>query len=266
MDKLRTILKITCAGLLILAIAFFTLMMYGKSSGEKVVTDFFSNVNKVSAQEFKSLVDPALHEKADPELIQVFFQALQKEVGTFQGLNLEGMSFSDEVNNGVRTQEFQGNFRFEKKEIPMGLDFVNGLLIGFEVKDKDAFQKSHEFAMTNPPRSLLASYQQLTESFWKKTLTGDCHEAFDMIHENLQKNYGRQRFAIVFNKIIKNNGKLEKISFTSCRPKAKGSTKYIFFFNVDLAKPKNLQAHSIIEFVGFKGYILGFEFPSEVKP
>jgi len=262
---MKSILKAGCGLVILFGLVIAALLFYGKSGGERAVGEFFAKAESQSAAEFRELIHPGLIKEADPELIQVFMQTVQKECGRFAGLNMNGMSFSDKYENGVRTEEYKGNFRFEKQELPMEMTFVDGKLLGFSVKDQAVAVKLVA-ALRVMPASLIRPYAEKAAAFWTSALTGNPEEAFGMLHENLQVQYGKERFLETFKEMTNQAGKLTKVIFVSSRPKTDEEGKVLFFFKLDFVNEKGVNAHSVIELAGFKGHLLGFSIPSSETP
>ncbi|MBU1108883.1 MAG: hypothetical protein KKB51_19555 [Candidatus Riflebacteria bacterium] len=262
---MKSVLKFGC-GFFLFAIALFVgLMMYGQSSGEAIVKEFISLAAKDSPDDFIAKVHPGLAEEVDPELLYLFFKGVTKECGDFEGLNMNGMNFSDKSANGNRTQDFSGNFRFAKKEIPMEMNFLNGLLFGFNVKDPVVAQAA--LKETNViPADAAKRYAKRAEAFWQAGLSGKEADAFAMMTESVQKQFGSEKVSAILSEVTQNNGKAESIKFISARPKEPGSSKSLFFFSIDFLKVKDVIAHVTIEFAALKAHLVGFAIPSDEKP
>lgn len=147
----------------------------------------------------------------------------------------------------------------------MEMTFVDGKLLGFSVKDQAVAVKLVA-ALRVMPASLIRPYAEKAAAFWTSALTGKPEEAFGMLHENLQVQYGRDRFLETFNEMTKQAGILTKVLFVSSRPKKDEEGKVLFFFKLDFASEKGVNAHSVIELAGFKGHLLGFSIPSSETP
>lgn len=265
MGFLKTVFKFGCGFFLLMAALFAGLMWYGQSSGEAVAKDFFAHVASEPPASFDKYVHPALQDKAEPEMISMFFRELLSQHGSFQGLSMNGMSFSDNTTNGERTQEFKGTFRFEKKEIPLELKFQNGLLIAFEVQDKQIGRAILE-ASTKIPAGCETKFAKRTELFWRAATAGDPAIAFEMLNEALKEQFGRDKFVQTFGDITAKLGKMENIRFVSSRPKEPNSSKALFFFSLDFANEKSVSVHSTVEFAMFQGHQVGFQIPTDEKP
>lgn len=262
---MKSVLKFGCGFLLLAIVAFIGLMMYGQSSGESIVKDFINLATKEKPDEFIANIHPGLQEEVDPELLYLFFKGLVKECGDFEGLNMNGMNFSDKLANGNRTQDFSGNFRFAKKEIPMEMNFLNGLLFGFLVKDPVVAQAA--LKDTNViPTNAEKRYAKKAEEFWLAGLSGKEEAAFAMLTESVQKQLGSEKVTAILAEVNKNNGNAVNVKFLSSRPKEPGASKSLFFFSVDFPNSKNVLAHITIEFAALKGHLVGFAIPSDEKP
>lgn len=262
---MKSALKFGCGFLLLATALLIGLMMYGQSSGETIVKDFISLATKESPDEFVASIHPGLQAEIDPELLYLFFKGLLKECGDFEGLNMNGMNFSDKLTNGNRSQDFSGTFRFAKKEIPMEMNFLNGLLFGFLVKDPVVAQAALKDANVIPANAE-KRYVKKAEEFWLAGLSGKEEAAFAMLTENVQKQFGSEKIIAIFSEVVKNNGNTENVKFLSSRPKEPDSNKSLFFFSVDFPKSKNVLAHITIEFTALKAHLVGFAIPTEEKP
>ncbi|EKD82440.1 MAG: hypothetical protein ACD_39C01297G0003, partial [uncultured bacterium] len=188
-----------------------------------------------------------------------------KECGNFDGLNMNGMSFSDKTSNGKRTQDYSGNFRFAKKEIAMEMNFLNGLLFGFLVKDTAVAQAALKEANVIPAGAE-KRYVKKAEEFWQAGLSGNEAAAFALMNEAVQKQFGRESIVEMLKNVSDKNGKVVAIKFLSSRPKEPDSNKSLFFFSLDFPEAKDVPAHITFEFVGLKGHLVGFSVPSDEKP
>lgn len=262
---MKSILKFGCGLFLFAVVLFVVLMMYGQASGEAIVKEFISLAAKDSPDEFVARVHPSLQEEVDPELVYLLFKGVLKECGDFEGLNVNGMNFSDKVSDGNRTQDFSGTFRFAKKEIPMEMNFLNGLLLGFRVKDPGVAQAALEGANVIPA-GVEKRYVAKAEKFWKEGLSGNEEAAFALMNEEVQKQFGREKIVEILKNVTEQNGKAVAIKFLSSRPKEPGANKSLFFFAIDFPEAKDVPAHITFEFVGLKGHLVGFSVPSDEKP
>ncbi len=262
---MKTILKFGCGFFFFIVFLFVVLLKFGQSSGEEAARTFFDHVNTEAPESFGKYMHASLLNEADPEMVSQFFKELLKQHGSFQGLNMNGMNFSDKTSGGERVQEYKGTFRFERKEIPLEISFLNGQLLAFTILDEAVAQQLVQ-ATKKVPAGPKTKYEKQTEQFWRLCLGGQPQAAFDMLNIALQKQFGQDKFNELFNGITAKQGKVQEVKFLSWRPKEPNGSKALFFFNVDFSGQKNVLAHSTVEFVGFKGHLVGFQIPSDEKP
>lgn len=262
---MKSIMKVGCGIVVLFIMATIGLLIYGRSAGESVTKEFFAHVKNDSSAEFHDRVHPSLIQKGDPEFIQIFMQTIEKECGAFTGLNMNGMDFSDKYENGQRVQKFVGTFSFERREVPMELHFIDGKLRAFSVNESQLAKRLLHELRAMPP-SLETKYKEKAEEFWKAALGGEPEKAFELLHENMQRQYGSERFIAAFNGITQKAGRVDSIKFVSSRPSEEDEGQYLFFFVTDFPNKKGVKVHSIVEFAEFKGHLLGFSFSSNKSP
>lgn len=243
-----------------LVVALFVgLLFYGKSSGEKTAKAFFEKIEKSKANQFDQHVFFNLSSQADPELIRVFFKEVLNVCGSFKGLAMNGMHFSDKIDRGDRLQNYKGKFNFEKKSIEIELSFINDQLSGFSVNDQGVAQQALERSHTVGLDNLEKKYSAEGKRFLNVALSDSYEGAFDMVHEALQKQVGKANFIKIFKKIFMQYGEVKKIEYKHFKQHPEEKNKVVYFYQCDFEKKKNITCTCSISFSEFQGHILGWK-------
>ncbi len=238
-------------------ILFVALMVYGSKSGTAKLTEYFEFATKSSIEELSATFHPNLVKIADPSRLAQLIKAVPAHYGAFKDIEMNGFNFSDKYTNGLRLRDYEGNMVFEKATIPMELNFANDQLLGFRVKDnKDA---EPLLKMLTIPEKL-DSYRDTSEQFWKTMLTGKVDEAFNLMSEPLQKQLGKDGFALQC-KNFQRNGAPKSIVFLKSVKDPESKDKVHFLFKCTLEKAVAV-GHVTFQFAGIQSYLIAFQISS----
>ena len=235
---------------------FVALLMYGSSSGNAKIKEYFERAEEYSNTKLAESFHPSIAKEGDPLRLAMLIKAVPAHYGQFKDVEMNGFSFSDKVNNGVRLRDYKGNFVFEKGTIPMEMSFIDEKLIKFQVASNEA--ASPLLPYLKIPEDL-SSYQKKAKEFWEVFLSGDGEKAFSLMSEPLQKEIGRAA-TIAQVKNLQTNGALKGITFLrSIRDEDK--QKVHFLFQCSMEKGSAV-GHVSFEFHLLQSFLIGYQIPS----
>ena len=114
-----------CSFSVFLAGGFGLLIYYGASSGTAKLSEYFTMAEKASIPEIEDSFHPALKKACDPTALAMLIKVIPQEMGAFKKPEMNGFSFSDQVQNGVRQRRYKGTMVFEKGTLPLELAFID---------------------------------------------------------------------------------------------------------------------------------------------
>ncbi len=251
---MKTVLKVLGGIVLVLVLVFTGLMLYGKTSGQAQLSEYFGAAQSASVAEIQTTLHPKLVEGNDPQLLAAFIKALSDRFGAFESVETTGFEFRDAINGGVRLQSYKGTMVFERGSVPLVMSFLDDKLAGITIEDETIGAEVLSASMVPPPD--LAPYRARGEEFWRAAAGGEAERAFAMMGEPLQKKVGESTFlrqvAVMF------EGKtLSEVRFivSEIEPGAEDRIRMDYELTVD---GRSLTAHTTFQFAGFNGHLMGF--------
>ena len=252
--------KIAIAGFLMFCLAaggFGLLIYYGASSGTAKLNEYFTMAEGASVKELEATFHPALKKECDPTALALFIKVIPKELGKFQKPEMNGFSFSDKVNNGVRIRRYKGNMVFEKGTVLMEMGFIDDKLNAIFVRDDGMAQKL--LKQRELPQDT-SKYEKHAEELWRALLTGKSEEAFNLMSEPLQKQLGKQGVVHQARNMAR-NGALNSLELLKVMPDPKDPHKLIILHKCSLARATAV-GHVTFQFAGLSSYLIAYQIPS----
>ncbi len=259
MSALGNFAKATFAAGVGLVLIVGGVITYGKKSGEAVLSEFFAKVAASTPAQIEAMVHPELAKKVDPQLLAAFLAAIPKRMGKFQSIRLNGFEYRDKVGLAGRVQHYEGTFAFEQGDLPMVIQFVEGKLTAVSVNNQTGNEIADSVAkLPDDP----ARYVERGAAFWRAALGGKHDEAFAMLHDNLQKQVGREEFGRMFGRIEGELGSLGSLDYEKSVPgEQPKSVKLVY--RMSFSNGDTVKGHLVLVFDGLQTYLLGFQVPSQ---
>lgn len=251
---MKTVLKVLGGIVLALVLAFVGLMLYGKTSGQAQLRDYFAAAQSATVGEVEETLHPQLVEGHDGQLLAAFVKALSDRYGAFQSVETGGFQFSDSVNDGVRLQRYKGTMVFERGAVPLEMSFLDDKLAGITIVDETIGAEVLRSSMVAPAE--LGPYQARGEAFWRAAAGGEAGEAFAMMGEPLQKKVGEGPFVAQVEGMFRGKT-LEDVRFVVSEGVPEAEDKIRLRYDV-VVDGRTLAADTTFQFAGFKAHLMGF--------
>ncbi len=256
---MKTALKVLGGIVLVLVLAFAGLMLYGKTSGQAQLSEYFAATQSASVAEIQETLHPKLVEGNDPQLLAAFIKALSDRFGAFERVETAGFEFRDALNGGVRLRSYKGTMVFERGSVPLVMSFLDEQLAGITIEDETIGAEVLSASMVPPPD--LAPYRARGEAFWRAAAGGEAERAFAMMGEPLQKKVGQTTFVRQVGAMF--DGKtLSDVRFvvSEVEPGSEDRVRMDYELTVD---GRSLAAHTTFQFAGFNGHLMGFNLDAD---
>ena len=252
--------KIAIAGFLMFCMAaggFGLLIYYGASSGTAKLNEYFTMAEKASINEIEGTFHPALKKVCDPTALAMLIKVIPQEMGAFKKPEMNGFSFSDKIENGMRMRRYKGNMVFENGTLPLEMAFVDEQLNAFYIRDEKA--AAPLLAKRGLPKDT-SKYVKHAEDFWRALLSGKGEEAFNLMSEPLQKQVGKQGMAQQARNMSR-NGAVKGLKLVKTMVDPEDPTKLVILTECTLARATAI-GHVSFQFVGLNSYLINYQIPS----
>lgn len=232
------------------------LLWYGKSAGEAKLRDFFTMAKGASPAQLEAQLDDGLKEDVDGELCAAFVKEVATRYGDFKSVQADSMEFSDNLDmSKKRLRTFKGKFEFEKRALPMKLEFTGEKLSTVTVDDPVAVEIAD--AINRVPARTDA-YQKRGERFFEAVLNGKDEDVFALMSEDLQKKDGRAGVASLIKQLAFLGG-VKQIDFVSAAARPNTPDKLEVVYRVRAKNGQTLKAIATYQFFRLRGYLVGYE-------
>jgi hypothetical protein len=196
------------------------------------------------------MLHPAVLEKVDRPVFAVWIDALNTNLGHHRSVTSHSSSRTHRL-TGTRI-ELTSTVTFEQGTAEASITILEGKVIAFQIqsdKMKNWFQGPED----------VAQYAETAETFIAKFVAGDVAEARTLMHPVLQDAVA-ENFDSMVHQISDHSGKLKTATLREHRFSLDGLSPALFLL-YDL-NCENAQGTCEIEFqfVGLKGYLLGFDY------
>ena len=236
---------------------FGLLLYYGASSGTAKLNEYFTMAEKASIIEIENSFHPALKKVCDPTALAMLIKIIPQEMGAFKKPEMNGFSFSDKIENGMRIRRYKGNMAFEKGTLPLEMAFVDDKLNAFYIRDEEAAKPL--LAKRGLPKDT-SKYVKHAEDFWRALLTGKGEEAFNLMSEPLQKQVGKQGMAQQARNMAR-NGAVKGLKLVKTMADPQDPTKLVILTECTLARATAI-GHVSFQFAGLNSYFINYQIPS----
>ena len=241
---------------LLLIVLFAGVLAWAMKFGAEYQERFFAAVDSGDSARVLALFHPALREEVDEPVLAAWIQAVNWQLGDFQGLTKTNFNTATRFDGGVRRTESEGTVNFEKGTAQSRLVFHNDQLIEFSVESdtlKDWFQ--------GPASTKI--YRRRGAEFLGHVLGHEPEAAWGMMHPALQEVLPLAKLEAM----IANNsaaGPLKKIECHAENVAADAGHSLTVVYRVAGENAESL-ASVTFQFVGMKGHLVAFNLDESIR-
>ncbi len=214
--------------------------------------DFFRAVQSGQIERLTAQMRPELLVEIDEPVLAAWMNAVNERLGSIQSMSYTGFELKQTDDGTLRSTT--ATVKFSQGTATSELTALDGRLIGFNVTSDDLGDDWFQ-----GPTSV-DLYQEMGRTFILRFMTGRTDDAYAMCHEALQEVIDRDSFQQMIDIVQNQAGALKSIEFRDSRMELADDEQNLLL-NFDFATEKGTGTCEIkVQFVGMKGYLLGFNF------
>ena len=218
--------------------------------------EFFADVAAEDVDLFLGKSTDDLKRDVDAPVLQAWMERFNEKLGAFQSTS--GFNYGVNHTDGVTTTKISGTATFAQGEADVELVYYDNKLAGFTVKapslEGDWF--------TGPKDTTL--YQERTQTFLTEFANGRTTEAYEMMHEALQKEVTDESLAKMTKSVGGEMGELKEIQIVG--DEFSNDDGQVLTVNARVVGAKNTMDGTVdFRFIGLKGHLIGFNVSPSAK-